>query len=92
MAAPLVTVLVYCAHGKHRSVGLAYLLSAGLQYANFSRVEVLHLSQQEWSVHGCGNGWMCQACDTAVYTPARDAALAIFRGVAEEELDEVNQR
>ena len=90
VAAPLVTVLVYCAHGKHRSVGLAYLLSAGLQYANLSRVELLHLSQREWTVHGCGNGWTCQACDTSAYSASRDQTLVVLRGIVEEELDEVN--
>ena len=92
VAVPLVTVLVYCRHGKHRSVGLAYLLCAALQYARFFSVDVLHISTGQWSREGCGNGMMCRACDPAEYTPARQWALSVMRGIAEEELDDINQQ
>ena len=92
VAVPLVTVLVYCRHGKHRSVGLAYLLCCALQYARFFSVDVLHLSTGQWAREGCGNGGMCRACDPMEYSPGRAWALAVMRGLAEEELDEVNHR
>lgn len=64
VAAPLVSILVYCAHGKHRSVGLAYLLADGFPGAGFDRTSEEHLCQRMWSRHGgCGNSWSCRPCN-----------------------------
>ena len=92
VAAPLVAVLVYCTHGKHRSVGLAHLLAKGFQGAGFERCEEQHLSQQMWSRHnGCGNGNFCVRCSPFFNSPRRFNAVAAITALAKEELDEVNE-
>ena len=92
VAAPLVAVLVYCTHGKHRSVGLAHLLTKGFQGVGFDRVDEHHLSQRMWSSHkGCGNGDFCLRCNPSTNSPARARCIATITALAMEELDEVNE-
>ena len=92
VAAPLVAVLVYCTHGKHRSVGLVYLLAKAFQGAGFERCEEHHLSQPMWSKrNGCGNGYLCRRCDPSTNSPMRFTSIAAVTSLAREELDEVNE-
>ena len=92
VAAPLVAVLVYCTHGKHRSVGLAHLLAKAFQGAGFERCEEQHLSHQMWSRrNSCGNGYICRGCDPNFNSPRRFNTLAAITALAREELDEVNE-
>ena len=90
VAAPLVTVVVRCTHGKHRSVGLAYLLSAGFQGIGFQRVNLTHMSACNWSWHRCGNGRLCQLCDPSTHSNSRAETLRLMTNLVMEEVDVVN--
>ena len=91
VAAPLVTVVVRCTHGKHRSVGLAYLLSAGFQGIGFQRVNLTHMSACQWSRNHClRTGRLCQLCDPATHSTSRAETLRLMTNLVMEEVDVVN--
>ena len=91
-AAPIVVVLVYCAHGKHRSVGLACLLCQAMMLCGFG-TQLMHQSQPRWSRHGChGDGRICNTCDTSILSPGRHQQLLAWKNVAMLELDKIDDR
>ena len=91
-AEPIIVVFVYCAHGKHRSVGLAYLLCQAMTLCGFA-TQLLHLSQPRWSRRGCdGDGGICNQCDTSIWSPARHQQLVAWKNVVLWELDQIDDR
>ena len=58
----------------------------------FDAVNVLHLSQQQWSRwRGCGNGWTSQEFNPATHWPSQASSLDLIMGLVLEELDAVNE-
>ena len=91
-AEPIIVVFIYCAHGKHRSVGLAYLLCQAMTLCGFA-TRLLHLSQPRWSYRRCdGDGGICNRCDTSIWSPARHQQLVAWKDVVRWELDQIDDR
>ena len=89
-AETIIVVLVYCAHGKHRSVGLAYLLCQAIQLCGFA-TELRHRSEPNWSRYRCTNdGRLCRSCDTSNISANRHHQLIAWRNAAMLEIDAID--
>ena len=66
-----VSIIVYCDHGKHRSVALAQLLREAIaREENLFQVEALqHLHKHKWSLKKCGHR-ACKQCDDTEHCSA----------------------
>ena len=71
-----VSMIVYCDHGKHRSVALAQLLREAIaREENLFHVEALqHLHKHKWSLKKCGHR-ACKQCDDTEHCSAAKTEL-----------------
>ena len=75
------TVVVYCEHGKHRSVALANLLrEACISFGRWVVPELKHVHIRNWKLHGCGREKKCWQCDNDAENkrPLFNAAARMF--------------
>ncbi len=75
------TVVVYCEHGKHRSVALANLLrEACISFGRWVVPELKHVHIRNWKLLGCGREKKCWQCDNDAENkrPLFNAAARMF--------------